>query len=76
MKYRYSNDTIREYLTKCFHKKVWVCPNIVNNSSISIDPLLTGVECTSSTVPEELLDKKVHVVFNDGDFHCIIWENT
>ena len=67
--------TVGEYLKMHDYAKIWVCPHIVNSGSINIDPILKGIECTASTIPDPILSKKVWGHFNDGKFHCIIWYN-
>lgn len=66
---------VGDYVKQYDYNKIWVCPHIVNTGSINIDPILKGIECTSSTIPGPVLDKKVWKHFNDGKVHCIIWYN-
>ena len=70
-----TKPTIRDYVKAHKYSKIWLCPSLVSDGRIKRHPLWQGIDCTPTTIPEELKDKKVMRVFNDCGSHCIIWEN-
>ena len=67
--------TLTEYLKQHKYSKIWLCPDIVSDGRIKRNPLWQGIDCTPSTIPEELKEKEVVRTFNDCGSHCIIWKN-
>ena len=67
--------TVEECVKQSYLSKIWLCPNIVYNSKITPDPLLCGISCTKTTVPEELRQKEVASHRKEADTECIIWSN-
>ena len=67
--------TVQEYVNERSYSKIWVCPHIVSNGKIAYDPVLKGIECTPSTIPPAIRDKKVWSKFADGSTLCVIWYN-
>ena len=67
--------TLGEYIKTHKYPKIWLCPSLVSDGRIKRNPLWDGIDCTPSTIPSELKDKKVRKTFNDCGTHCIIWEN-
>jgi len=70
-----TGETVIEHIKKSHYTKLWLCPSLVSDGRIGGDPLLRGIECTPSSVPKELYDKKVRTVYNDCGTHCIVWVN-
>ena len=70
-----TNQTLSEYVKLHKYPKLWICPHSVSDGRIKRNPLWQGIECTPSTIPDELKDKKVYRTFNDCGTHCIIWYN-
>ena len=68
--------TVQEFVNQKRGKKLWLCPSIVNNIKFNPDPVLKGLECTESSIPEVLKDKYVRTYFNENGTLCIIWENS
>lgn len=67
--------TVSEFISTNKVSKLWLCPNRVSSGKLSIDPLLQGYECTSTTVPIELRDKEIDKHFIENKTECIIWHN-
>ena len=67
--------TVEEYVSKHNYAKLWLCPSLVSDGKISRNPLMQGLECTRTTIPNDIRNKKVRITFNDGGTCCIIWEN-
>lgn len=67
--------TLSEFVKGLHTQKLWLCPRLLRDAKLSQDPLLQGIECTPSTIPEELRDKHVTRHFREGKTDCIIWEN-
>jgi len=55
--------------------KLWLCPNIVVPDGIKVDPYFSGYECTPTSIPKDLRDRKVLEVFKEAGIIRIIWEN-
>lgn len=70
-----TSPTVEEYVREHDSSKVWVCPHLVSNGKIGNPTYLGGVECTPSTIPEQVKPKKVRKVFKQGGFLCIVWQN-
>lgn len=68
--------TVREYIKGLSKDKIWMCPELVHSPKFNQHPLLAGLECTRSTVPKILLDKKVIECFYEGGLNCIFWDNS
>lgn len=66
--------TIQECAKQSRYSKMWLCPNLVTSGKLSIDPLLSGFECSPNTVPESLKDKEVVKHFAEDSITCVIWE--
>ena len=69
-------STVGEIIKSSTAAKIWLCPHVVHHPSFSTNNLLRGIECTKSTVPNELLDKEVRKQFKEGGFLCLIWYNS
>lgn len=67
--------TVQDYIKQHRKDKIWLCPSIVSNSKLAVDPILRGIDCTPSTVPEEIRGKLVRRSYIEGGALCIIWEN-
>ena len=67
--------TVAEFVKCNRSTKVWLCPSLVSNGKISNPSYLSGIECTGTTIPDNLKDKKVRHSFKEEGFECIIWEN-
>lgn len=67
--------TVEEYVNKNKLRKLWLCPNLVNSGKIVNGPTLSGLECTSSTIPSELKTKEVTRHFKEDNTDCLIWRN-
>ena len=68
--------TVEQYIKqKGITGKVWVCPHLVSNGKIGNPDYLTGVECTTSSIPEIVKCKKVREHFREDNFECIVWQN-
>lgn len=67
--------TVAEHVKRCSYSKIWLCPSIVHTNRIDPGPLLKGIECSKSTIPEPLKDKLVRRRFAENNTECIIWEN-
>ena len=70
-----TTQTVEEFCKSKSHNRFWLCPSAVSTGKISRPVHLGGVECTSSTIPEEVKYKRVRTYFPDGEFICVIWEN-
>ena len=70
-----SAPTVQDYVKEHNFGKVWVCPHLVSNGRISNPGYMGGIECTASTIPEEVKLKKVRKAFKQADYACIIWQN-
>lgn len=67
--------TVSEVVSQQLNNKIWLCPSVVSCKTFRIHPLLKGIECTKSTVPQDLRNMKVEKYFSDCDFFCVIWIN-
>lgn len=67
--------TVQEKADQTKYNKIWLCPHLVFTDKIDAGPLLTGIDCTKSTIPVELKDKNVTKSFVESSIQCIIWEN-
>ena len=68
--------TVSQYIKqKGLTGKVWTCAHLVSNGKIGNPEWYYGIECTTSTVPAEIRDKKVMRFFKEGGFNCFIWFN-
>ena len=68
--------TVEQYINqKGIVGKVWVCPHLVSNGKISNPIIFSGIECTVSTIPEEIKGKKVKTHFRELNTECIVWYN-
>lgn len=67
--------TVSELVAQSSQHKVWLCPSISACQTFQTHPLIKGVECTKSTVPEKLKDMKIEKYFVEDGFLCIIWVN-
>ena len=67
--------TVQDLLDETRHSKIWLCPDQSSHSAFRQHPLLQGLECAKSTVPEELKSKIVVKHFVEDHFLCIIWHN-
>lgn len=67
--------TVEEHVRRSGHHKLWLCPSLVSDGRINVNPLWQGIECTSNTIPDKIKSKLVRERFRDGGFECIIWEN-
>lgn len=68
--------TVAQYVKqKGLSGKVWICPNAVSNGKIGNPDYLSGLECTVSTIPEVIRNKKVYRHFREDNYECIVWYN-
>lgn len=67
--------TVEEYAQIKGYTRLWLCPSILSNGKIGNPPYLGGLECSTSTIPAEVRNKKVEKVFKEGSLQCIIWHN-
>lgn len=67
--------TVEEYVNDKGCKRLWLCPSLVSNGKIGNPPYLSGLECSASTIPDQVKGKKVRRHFNENGVECIIWEN-
>lgn len=68
--------TVSQYIKqKGVVGKIWLCPHLVSNGKIGNPSTLTGFECTSSSIPEDIKQKRVWTHFREGGFECIVWYN-
>lgn len=67
--------TVAEVAAQSRQSKIWLCPRLVEDGRISRPALLQGYDCTRSTIPDEVKDKKVVRHFVESNTECIIWEN-
>lgn len=68
-------ETVEELVSRSDHSKIWLCPSVVSNRTYATSTLLQGIDCSKSTIPEELKGKEVNKHFIEDDQLCIIWEN-
>jgi hypothetical protein len=68
--------TVEQYITqKGITGKVWVCPHIVSNGKISNPIRFSGIECTATSIPDDVKPKKVKSHFRELGTECIVWYN-
>lgn len=67
--------TVIECAEQSKKTKIWLCPHEVKHPKFVPHPFLTGIECSKSTIPDGLKDKRVTKQYVDGGFQCIIWFN-
>ena len=67
--------TVAEYVQQANKPKCWLCPNLIIDGKIGVDPILSGIECTPGTIPDEIKEKEVVKHFFENGFDCIIWKN-
>jgi len=70
--------TVEEFLQEHKYDDMgfWLCPNIVNNSSINSREYECGIEVSAlQYVPQFLRDKKVIKSWREEGLWCIIWYN-
>lgn len=67
--------TVEEHARRKGNNKIWLCPHIVHNPRFNPVPILHGFECTLSTIPNPIKNKKVRKSWREDGFECIIWHN-
>ena len=71
MEYKTVMETVNSYAST----KIWLCPDHVPFSPFKNIPVLRGIDCTDTTIPEELKDMPVTKVFFEEGALCLIWKN-
>lgn len=66
---------VEELLQTCKKPRVWLCPRLLTSGRIEVHPILKGIECTKTTVPELIKGRRVVRHFTENSMDCIIWEN-
>lgn len=67
--------TVEELVKSKSQSKVWLCPDIASHSAFHLHPLLQGIDCNKTTIPEELKSMKVIKYFIEDHALCVIWHN-
>lgn len=70
--------TVREFLLQHKNEKIWLCPNIVSNQLIGVQPYMCGVEFnTIGNIPTMIMDSEVVKSWRESEdnLRCIIWRN-
>lgn len=68
-------STVLEHAKSKGCNRLWLCPHAVSTGRLDISPIFRGLECSASTIPEELKNKKVWSRFKEDNMECIIWYN-
>lgn len=65
--------SVEEFVKQRNLNKLWLCPHEVSNGKVVNPPWLAGFECSPSTIPDEIKDRKVVKHFKENSTLCIIW---
>ena len=68
-------STVLEHAKSKGCNRLWLCPHAVSTGRVDISSIFRGLECSTSTIPEELKNKKVWTHFKEDNMECIIWYN-
>jgi len=67
--------TVEEVIESISSSKFWLCPSTVFKPRFNPSPIMGGLECTKTTVPEVLKSRRVKKSYSENGRYCIIWIN-
>lgn len=67
--------TVQDFVKKQGCSKLWLCPDIARWTKIDPHPILKGIDCSASTIPETIKERQALKWFKEAGVDCIIWKS-
>ena len=67
--------TVQDFVKRQGCTRLWLCPDIARWTRIDPHPVLKGIDCSVSTIPEIIKPRQVLKWFKEAGVDCIIWKS-